>query len=118
MVAVLPLVQPAGVPAGEVTVRDERTDPGDRDLAAVPKPNSIALRIAMVAAGEADLVASTRLGNEWDIAAAALIAGEAGAAVSDARGQALRFNTERAEAIGVIACAAGLHGAAVERFGV
>lgn len=90
----------------------------DRDLTAVSKPNSIALRIAMVAAGEADLVASTRLGNEWDIAAAALVAGEAGAAVSDARGHALRFNTERAEAVGVIACAAGLHGAALERFGV
>ena len=46
----------------------------DSDLVAVPKPNSIALRIAMVAAGEADLVATLRWGFEWDIAAAALIA--------------------------------------------
>ncbi|CAA9532942.1 MAG: FIG043197: Inositol monophosphatase family protein [uncultured Sphingomonadaceae bacterium] len=90
----------------------------DRDLVAVSKPNSIALRIAMVAAGEADLIASTRPGNEWDIAAAALVASEAGAAVSDARGEALRFNTERAEALGVIVCAPGLHRAVVERFGV
>ena len=42
----------------------------DRDLAMVPKPNSIALRICMVASGEADLVATLRWGNEWDVAAA------------------------------------------------
>ena len=51
----------------------------DRDLAMVAKPNSIALRIAMVAADEADLLATLRWGNEWDIAAAVLIAAEAGA---------------------------------------
>lgn len=90
----------------------------DRDLVAVNKPNSIALRVAMVAAGEADLIATTRLGHEWDIAAAVLIAGEAGAAVSDARGKPLRFNTRRAEALGVIACAPALHGEVVRRFGV
>lgn len=91
---------------------------GDGDLVAVAKPNSIALRIALVASGEADLIASTRLGNEWDVAAAALIAEEAGAAVGDARGRAMRFNTEHAEVLGVIACARGLHAQAVERFGV
>lgn len=89
-----------------------------RDLVAVPKPNSIALRIALVAAGEADLVATTRLGNEWDIAAAVLIAGEAGAEVSDARGRKMRFNKASPQALGVLACAPGLHRAAVERFGV
>ena len=51
----------------------------DHDLVAVAKPNSIALRIAMVAAGEADLLATIRWGHEWDIAAAVLIAREAGA---------------------------------------
>lgn len=90
----------------------------DRDLVAVAKPNSIALRIAMVAAGEADLVATTRLGHEWDIAAAVLIASEAGAAVSDARGEAVRFNSARAEVTGVNVCAPGIHATAVERFGV
>jgi hypothetical protein len=59
----------------------------------VAKPNSIALRIAMVAAGEADLLATIRWGNEWDIAAAVLLASEAGAAVSDAFGRGARFNT-------------------------
>ncbi len=49
------------------------------DLAMVAKPTSIALRIAMVAAGEAGTcVATIRWGNEWDVAAAVLIAREAG----------------------------------------
>lgn len=87
----------------------------DRDLAMVDKPNSIALRIAMVAAGEADLVATLRWGHEWDIAAAVLLAREAGAAVSDAFGDPLDFNTPGAEAFGVLATAPGIHAAAVER---
>jgi len=87
----------------------------DRDLVAVPKPNSIALRIALVAAGEADLVATLRWGFEWDIAAAALIAEEAGATVSGALGQPLAFNTASGEAFGVIVATPGIHAAAVER---
>ncbi|MCM8731898.1 3'(2'),5'-bisphosphate nucleotidase CysQ [Hephaestia sp. GCM10023244] len=87
----------------------------DRDLVAVYRPNSIALRIAMVAAAEADLVATLRWGHEWDIAAATLIAREAGAEMSDAFGQPLAFNTPSAEAFGVLATATGLHAAAVAR---
>ena len=45
----------------------------DRDLVMVDQPNSIALRMAMVAADEADMVATLRWGFEWDIGAAALI---------------------------------------------
>ena len=87
----------------------------DRDLAMVAKPNSIALRIAMVAADEADLLATIRWGNEWDIAAAVLIAREAGATVSDAFGDAIDFNTPAAEAFGVLVTVPGIHAAAVER---
>ena len=87
----------------------------DRDLTTVAKPNSIALRIAMVAADEADLLATIRWGNEWDIAAAVLIAEEAGATVTDALGGALRFNSTKGEAFGVIAAAPGIHAAAVDR---
>ncbi|WP_420852840.1 3'(2'),5'-bisphosphate nucleotidase CysQ [Sphingomonas panacis] len=87
----------------------------DRDLVVVDKPNSIALRIAMVAAGEADLVATARWGNEWDIAAAALIATEAGAIITDALGGALAFNTQAAEAFGILATAPGIHAAASAR---
>lgn len=87
----------------------------DRDLVTVPKPNSIALRIAMVAAGEADLVATLRWGHEWDIAAAVLLAREAGASVTDALGQPLSFNTPAGEAYGVLATTQGIHAAAVAR---
>jgi myo-inositol-1(or 4)-monophosphatase len=87
----------------------------DRDLVAVEKPNSIALRIAMVAAGEADLVATLRWGFEWDIAAAALIATEAGAAVSGALGQPLAFNTADAAAFGLLVATPAIHAAALER---
>jgi len=87
----------------------------DRDLVAVPRPNSIALRIALVGAGEADLVATLKWGFEWDIAAAALIAEEAGATVSGALGQPLAFNTASGEAFGVLVATPGIHAAAVER---
>ena len=87
----------------------------DADLATVFKPNSIALRMAMVASGEADLLAALRWGHEWDIAAAAMIAQEAGAMVTDARGQTLRFNSTKGEMFGVLATAPGIHAAALDR---
>lgn len=87
----------------------------DSDLSMVDKPNSIALRIAMVAADEADLVATLRWGFEWDVAAATLIAREAGAEVTDAFGRPLRYNKRDPRAFGVLVCAPEIHGEAVER---
>ena len=87
----------------------------DRDFVAVAKPNSIALRMAMVAADEADLVATLRWGNEWDIAAAVLIGAEAGAGVSDALGAPLVFNKRVPQAFGVVVAAPGIHAAAIAR---
>jgi myo-inositol-1(or 4)-monophosphatase len=87
----------------------------DGDLVTVYKPNSIALRMAMVASGQADLLASVRWGNEWDIAAAALIAQEAGATVTNVFGHPLRYNSTRGEAFGVLATVPGIHASAVER---
>lgn len=92
-----------------------RNLPKDSDLVEVSQPNSIALRLGMVAAGEADLVATLRWGYEWDIAAAGLIAREAGATVTDAFGQPLRFNKPDPRAFGVLATAPAIHSAAVER---
>ncbi|HEU4651140.1 MAG TPA: 3'(2'),5'-bisphosphate nucleotidase CysQ [Croceibacterium sp.] len=85
----------------------------DRDLVCVERPNAIALRIAMVADDRADLVATLRWGFEWDIAAATLIAREAGAAVSDAFGQPLSFNKRDPRAFGVLVSAPAIHAAAV-----
>lgn len=87
----------------------------DRDLTMVAKPNSIALRMAMVADDQADLVATLRWGNEWDIAAAALIAIEAGGAVTDALGSPLVFNKPDPRAFGVITSSRGIHQAALDR---
>lgn len=87
----------------------------DADLVLVDKPNSIALRIAMVGANEADLLATLRWGFEWDIAAATLIAREAGAVVSDAFGQPLDYNKLDPRAFGLLVTAPAIHAAAVER---
>jgi myo-inositol-1(or 4)-monophosphatase len=87
----------------------------DRDLTCVDRPNSVALRIGMVAADEADLLATLRWGSEWDIAAAALIAEEAGATVTDARGQTIRYNSTKGEAFGVLATSPDIHRHAVAR---
>lgn len=87
----------------------------DADLVTVDKPNSIALRMAMVAADEADLLATLRWGYEWDIAAAGLIAREAGATVTDAFGKPLNYNKHDPRAFGVLVTSPSIHGDAVER---
>ena len=87
----------------------------DSDLVMVDQPNSIALRAAMVAADEADLLATLRWGFEWDIGAAALIAREAGAAVTDAFGRPLGYNKRDPRAFGLLVSSANIHGHAVAR---
>ena len=87
----------------------------DADLVTVTKPNSIAMRMTMVACDRADLVATLRWGHEWDIAAAHLVAQEAGAVVTDALGRPIRYNKSAPKDFGLICCAPGIHQAAVER---
>lgn len=87
----------------------------DSDLVTVDKPNSIAMRMTMVACDRADLVATLRWGNEWDIAAAHLVAQEAGGIVTDALGQTITYNKRAPLDFGLICCAPGIHQAAVER---
>ena len=96
----------ARVPANDLMKQDHM-------LTKVEQPNSIALRIAMVADDRADLVATLRWGFEWDIAAAGLIAREAGAAVSDSFGRKLDYNKRDPRAFGVVACAPGIHSATI-----
>ncbi len=93
----------------------EQLPTADSDLVPVDKPNSIALRIAMVAADQADLVATLRWGFEWDVGAATLIAREAGAQVSDAFGKPLGYNKRDPRAFGVLVSAPEIHHQAVER---
>lgn len=89
--------------------------PTDVALTLVDKPNSIALRMAMVASAEADLLATWRWGYEWDIAAAALIAQEAGATVTDAHGAPFVFNKADPRAFGVMVSAPAIHAEARAR---
>ena len=69
----------------------------------------------MVANDKADLVATLRWGFEWDIAAAALIAREAGARVTDAFGKPLAYNKRDPRDFGVLVSAPAIHAEAVER---
>jgi myo-inositol-1(or 4)-monophosphatase len=69
----------------------------------------------MVADDRADLLATLRWGFDWDIAAATLIAREAGARVSDAFGKPLAYNKHDPRDFGVLVCAPGIHDAAVAR---
>ncbi len=89
----------------------------DQGLVSVEQPNGIALRAAMVAANRADILATMRWGYEWDIAAASLIAREAGAAVSDIFGQPLGYNKRDPRSFGLLVCAPKLHPAAIAHFG-
>src|SRR3954470_20306276 len=52
---------------------------------------------------------------KWDIAAAALIAAEAGATVTGALGQPYAFNSAAGTAFGVLVATPGIHAAAVAR---
>ena len=53
---------------------------------------SLAWRLCLVAEGRFDATLSMRPVWEWDVAAASLIATQAGCAVTDRRGRAMRFN--------------------------
>lgn len=58
----------------------------------VQKRSSIALRMALVAAGAFDAALALNIKHDWDVAAGALVATEAGARVTDHQGRPYRFN--------------------------
>ncbi|MBM9596180.1 3'(2'),5'-bisphosphate nucleotidase CysQ [Roseitranquillus sediminis] len=70
---------------------------------------SLAYRLCLVAEGRFDAMMTFRDCWEWDIAAGALIAEEAGATASDRTGAPLRFNTEFARTPGAVVAPAALH---------
>ncbi|WP_333713862.1 3'(2'),5'-bisphosphate nucleotidase CysQ [Yoonia sp.] len=71
---------------------------------------SLAYRLCLVAQGQFDGMITLRPTWEWDIAAGALIAAEAGAVVTDPAGKALRFNNPEPKVPGVLMGGAMLHG--------
>jgi myo-inositol-1(or 4)-monophosphatase len=77
--------------------------------------SSLAWRLCLVAAGRFDAMLTLRPAWEWDIAAGALVATEAGAAVTDPAGAPLRFNAPHPQVPGVVAAGAGVHGGLLSR---
>ncbi len=82
---------------------------------AVEKPNSLALRMAKLAANEADAWMEGRTIAEWDIAASALILAEAGGVATDRAGAALAFNKPQPVFHGIAAATPALHGVVRDR---
>jgi myo-inositol-1(or 4)-monophosphatase len=71
---------------------------------------SLAYRMALVAEGRFDAMLTLRRSWEWDIAAGALIAAEAGARVTDRTGGPLAFNSPGRHTDGVVAANPALAG--------
>jgi myo-inositol-1(or 4)-monophosphatase len=82
---------------------------------AVAKPNSLALRMAMLAADEADAWLEGRSIAEWDVAAASLILAEAGGVLTDRHGAALRSTGRNPIIQGIAAATPALHGEVLHR---
>lgn len=76
---------------------------------------SLAYRLAACAEGKADGMITFRDAWEWDIAAGALIASEAGARVTDRNDAALVFNARHPKTKGVMAASPALHTALMRR---
>ncbi len=77
--------------------------------------NSIAYRMALVAAGAFDAAIALTPKWDWDVAAGALIAEEAGARVSDHHGGAWRFNRPDPRQASLVCAAPALHPLIVRR---
>jgi myo-inositol-1(or 4)-monophosphatase len=65
------------------------------EFVAAPRIPSLALRLARVADGALDIGLASANSHDWDIAAADIVLSEAGALLTDADGQILRYNREK-----------------------
>ncbi|WP_439544835.1 inositol monophosphatase family protein [Sandarakinorhabdus sp.] len=81
----------------------------------VAKPNSLALRMAMLAADEADAWLEGRSIAEWDVAASSLILSEAGGVLTDRHGAPLAFNRPSPLIHGIAAATPAIHGEVLGR---
>jgi myo-inositol-1(or 4)-monophosphatase len=79
---------------------------------------SLAYRLCLAAQGRFDGMLTLRDAWEWDIAAGALIAAEAGCTVSDRNGAALAFNSTIRQTPGVMIAPPRLHAALARARGV
>ena len=107
-VSEVPELQGATVLAAKNNLAAEHWQGGTPPLERHFRP-SLAYRMALVAEGRFDAMITLRDCWEWDIAAGALIAAEAGACVTDRFGAPLIFNSERAKTPGVLLAGRSLH---------
>ncbi len=77
--------------------------------------NSIAYRVALVAAGAFDATLSMSPKSEWDLAAADLIAREAGALCTDPAGERFVYNQPNPIVPGLVCAGPGLHSLILDR---
>jgi len=84
----------------------------------VVERQSIAYRLALVAAGQCDATILFGWKHDWDIAAGAAIVEAAGGIVSDPWGEPLQLNQSIPRAPGVVAAGAALHPLLIERTNV
>jgi myo-inositol-1(or 4)-monophosphatase len=78
------------------------------EFAAAPRIPSLALRLARVASGALDIALASAHSHDWDIAGADMILSEAGALLTDAHGQMLRYNEQGTRRGALLACGASL----------
>jgi myo-inositol-1(or 4)-monophosphatase len=77
--------------------------------------NSMAYRMVLVACGKVDCTVAFTPKSDWDVAAATLIATEAGAIVSNIRGDIPQFDKDSTSGFGVICAGPALHPLLLER---
>lgn len=77
--------------------------------------NSMAYRMMLVASGAAHAALAFTPKSDWDVAAASLIATEAGAVVTDIKGKTPRFNGPTTSGLGVICAGPSLQALLLER---
>ncbi len=77
--------------------------------------NSIAYRLALVAAGKCDGTVSMSAKSDWDVAAAHLLVDEAGGIVTTHNGRPLVYNRENSRHSSIVSAGPALHAALIER---
>lgn len=77
--------------------------------------NSVAYRLALIAAGRGDATISLTAKAEWDLAGAAVIVDEAGGVVTDHRGEPHPYNRETPRFPSLVASGKVLHPLLIER---
>ncbi len=83
----------------------------------IERRNSVAYRVALVGSGAFDAAVALTHKCDWDLAAADLIAGEAGALVTDHRGRAFTYNRPSVRQSSLVCAAPALHRLILARVG-